>query len=573
MSGLDDLIMRSNVARDVLNTSQSFGSVQKMIPEYVTNATDNPDDDRPSVRVEIARRQLPGGRHRIVVKDNARGMSAEDLHLFFTMHAENSARRRGQRARGRFGTGKSAAFGVGATALQLRTRRNGRLTEVRLERSELEAAAREDRPPQPTVLVADEPTDEDNGTDVVIDGVNKPVHPGRIAAELRRTLGRHLDRHEIVLFGERLFTEEPPVTLERRFTSNEIPEIEAVVGDVECVVKASLGSIGDETMRGVLITSGEFPVGQVMATGEYLNRLFGSCEVPALDTDTSSPGPFSDARDLRLNEDNRVAGPLVAWIRECLQEVGDELRRDERERRRRARDEQLDRAATRMEDVLNEHYRGEFRRSRSAHGDIGGGSEATDLGEAGVPADGDGTHVIPDPHGRAGFTPEEGSQGGGPAADVLPEDIPSPSIPDAAPDAGRPVERDPLGQGRGHPVSPEQSLRRRRRRRGGFAIDFEELGEEAPRSQYREESLTIVLNLDHPEFKAAHAGGDNPMFRMLAFEVAAQEYAFAVAYQLIDEDDSMDAFDILQEVRRFMTELTRSVASIVEDLVGLAETA
>lgn len=571
MSGLDDLVMQSNVARDVLNTALQFGSVQKMLPEYVTNATDNPNDDHPVVRVEIIKRSQPQGRHRIIVRDNARGMDTEGLRLFFTMHAENRARRRGQRARGRFGTGKAAAFGVGAAALQLTTCRNGLRSEVRLERTELEAAAREERLPQPTVLVADEPTDEPNGTEVVIDGVDKPVNVDRIASELRRTLGRHLDRHEIVLFGERVLSQEPQVQMSREFRSVDLLDIAAVVGDITCTVKVASSTISDETMRGILVTSGEFPVGQVVAVGEHGSRLFGTCEVPSLDTDTSTPGPFSDARDLRLNEDNRVAGPLVAWVRECMQEVSDDLRREERDRRRRARDEQLHRAATRMEDVLNEHYRGEFRRSRANHGDLGPG-QGTTRPVAGISTpDPDGSHVVPDPIGRAGYSPT--------AADTTTPTTPTPTptpLPDddesPTPRTGQAHERDPLGEGRGNAVSPEASLRRQRRRRGGFAIEFEELGAEAPRSEYRDETLTIVLNLDHPEFKAAHAGGDNPMFRMLAFEVAAQEYAFAVAYQLIEEDESLDAFDILQEVRRFMNELTRNVASIVEDLVGLTAT-
>lgn len=568
MPGLDDLVMRSNVARDVLDTAQNFGSVHKMLPEYVTNATDNPDDGQSVVRVEITNHRQPGGKQRIVVRDNARGMSAEDLHQFFTMHAENRARRRGQRARGRFGTGKSAAFGVGAEALQLTTCRNGRWSEVRLDRNELETAARENRPPQPTVSVADESTEDPNGTEVLIDGITKPILAERIAAELRRSLGRHLDRHEIILFGERVLTQEPQTLLVRDFCSVDIPDIAAIVGDVTCTVKVAVGTIADDTMRGVLVTSGEYPVGQVTASGEYATRLFGACEVAALDADASSPGPFSDARDLRLNEENRIAGPLVAWIRECLQEVSDGLRRQERERRRRARDEQLDRAATRMEELLNKHYRGEFRRSRADHGDLGPGDGASRPSAGGTISDENGSHVLPDTDGRSGYAPVPSPNGGtaSPTPDPGSDD-------EVTPRRGQLRERDPFGEGRGNPVSPEQSLRRRRRRRGGFAIDFEELGEEAPRSQYREETLTIVLNLDHPEFKAAHAGGDNPMFRMLAFEVAAQEYAFAVAYQLIDEDESLDAFDILQEVRRFMTELTRNVAAIVEDLIGLTVTA
>lgn len=567
MPGLDGLAMGSNIARDVLNTAQHFGSVPKMLVEYVTNATDNPDEDQSGVRVEVTHRSQPGGKHRITVRDNARGMSAEDLRLFFKMHAENRARRSGQRARGRFGTGKAAAFGVGASALQLATCRAGRRSEVRLERRELETAARADRPPEPAVLTADELTSDANGTEVIIDGITKRVNKERIAAELRRSLGRNLDRHEIILFGERLTTQEPPMQLCREFRSIDDPEIAAVIGEVTCIIKVAAGSIADETMRGVLITSCDYPVGQVTANGEYASRLFGTCEASALDSDTSVPSPFTDARDLRLNEENRIAGPLVVWVRQCLQDTADQLRRDERERRRRARDEQLDRAATRMEEVLNAHYRGEFRRSQASHGDLGPGQgAATPAAEAMRPHP-NGSHVVPNPNGRSGYTPAS--------------DDNTTTTPTIEPNGGnprpwglrRPRERDPFGEGRGDGVSPEESMRRRRRRRGGFAIDFEELGEEAPRSQYREETLTIVLNLDHPELKAAYATGDNPVFRMLAFEVAAQEYAFAVAYQLIREDDSLDASDILQEVRRYMTDLTRNVAAIVLDLVELMPTA
>lgn len=332
-------------------------------------------------------------------------------------------------------------------------------------------------------------------------------------------------------------------------------------------MNVATSTISDETMRGVLVTTAEYPVGQVLAFGEHVSRLFGTCEVPALDADKSTPGPFSDARDLRLNEDNRIAGPLVAWIRECMQEVSDDLRREERDRRRRVRDEQLHRAATRMEDVLNQHYRGEFRRSRQNHGDLGHPDGTTRSLPGTSTPNPDGSHVLPDVDGRAGYSPA--ATDATPLPDTTTPRAPTTDEDPAPPRTAQARERDPLGERRRNPVSPEASLRRQRRRSGGFAIEFEELGDEAPRSEYRDETLTIVLNLDHPEFKAAHAGGDNPMFRMLAFEVAAQEYAFAVAYQLIEEDESLDAFDILQEVRRFMSELTRNVASIVEDLVGL----
>ena len=61
------------------------------------------------------------------------------------------------------------------------------------------------------------------------------------------------------------------------------------------------------------------------------------------------------------------------------------------------------------------------------------------------------------------------------------------------------------------------------------------------------------------------------MFQMLAFEVAAQEYAYAVAYQRLEEED-LDASDILNEVRNYMNDLTRNMAEVVRDLAELAAT-
>src|SRR5205807_7110992 len=97
----------------------------------------------------------------------------------------------------------------------------------------------------------------------------------------------------------------------------------------------------------------------------------GDCEVPALEDDESTPSPYNDTRDLSLNEDNRTAGPLLEWLRACLVTVVAELAAEERELRRRAQDAALRKAATRMEAVLNRHFQGEFRKSRTRQGDVG----------------------------------------------------------------------------------------------------------------------------------------------------------------------------------------------------------
>lgn len=106
-----------------------------------------------------------------------------------------------------------------------------------------------------------------------------------------------------------------------------------------------------------------------------------------------------------------------------------------------------------------------------------------------------------------------------------------------------------------------------RRRSGGFSIEWDNAGRDAPRSNYIESELTILINLDHPEIAAAYSAGDNsPLFRMLVFEAAAQEYCYATAYQQLEEDPSMDGSDTVQYVRTTIDLLTRDVADVVADL-------
>jgi hypothetical protein len=138
--------------------------------------------------------------------------------------------------------------------------------------------------------------------------------------------------------------------------------------------------------------------------------------------------------------------------------------------------------------------------------------------------------------------------------------------PPAPPGEGRPREHDPFGEGRGDSVAPPEE-RPRRRRAGGFSIEWDNAGPDAPRSNYIESELIILINLDHPEIAAAYSAGDtSPLFRMLVFEAAAQEYSYATAYQQLDDDPSMDGSDALQYVRQTIDLLTREVAEVISDL-------
>lgn len=96
----------SHVSRDFLQNSAYFNTVPKVIWEYVSNSVDNPKPNKPvNVEVKISK-------ERLVVSDDGCGMSREGLRNFFQMHAENIQRLRGKSVRGRYGTGKCAAFGI-----------------------------------------------------------------------------------------------------------------------------------------------------------------------------------------------------------------------------------------------------------------------------------------------------------------------------------------------------------------------------------------------------------------------------------------------------------------------------
>ena len=121
MNAQPQLKVTSHVGRDLLASASSFKSEAAVVWEYVVNSLQYVDPGvSPRVQVTIA-----PGRKGITISDNGRGMSPNDLAHFFRMHGENLERLAGRTGRGKFGTGKSAAFGI-ANVLRVDTVRNGK---------------------------------------------------------------------------------------------------------------------------------------------------------------------------------------------------------------------------------------------------------------------------------------------------------------------------------------------------------------------------------------------------------------------------------------------------------------
>lgn len=162
----DGIFVRSHVARDLLQSAGLFKTDKLVVWEYVSNSLQyvgpgtNP----------VAKVTLDTRKKRIRVADNGRGMDWLGLQNFFVMHGENVDRKAGRPGRGRFGTGKSAAFGI-ADVLRIVTIRGGLRSKVELSRADISSMTSEDPIPV-RVLEKEAKTVEPNGTIVEIDGIH-----------------------------------------------------------------------------------------------------------------------------------------------------------------------------------------------------------------------------------------------------------------------------------------------------------------------------------------------------------------------------------------------------------------
>src|SRR5438552_11831153 len=208
----DQIYVKSHVARDLLHSAGLFKTDKLVVWEYVSNGLQyvNPGTN-PVVRV-----QLDSKNKKIVVTDNGRGMDWAGLRNFFVMHGENIDRKEGRPGRGRFGTGKSAAFGI-ASSLRITTVRNKKRSTVELSRSDIEKMTSED--PIPVRKIEKEiATSQPNGTIVEIEGVHlRSLDQAGIIQYMERHLARWPKNATVFVNNHECEFQDPPIKEEKRF--------------------------------------------------------------------------------------------------------------------------------------------------------------------------------------------------------------------------------------------------------------------------------------------------------------------------------------------------------------------
>jgi hypothetical protein len=557
----EDISVVSHVGRDVLQSAQLFAAPETAVWEYVVNGlqyTDGP----PLVEVRILT-----AKRAITIRDHGTGMNREDLQHFFTMHGENRERRAGRGGRGKFGTGKSAAFGIG-DELVVDTVRHGLRNVVRVTRRALEQSDGQAVPVED--LVINESTSDESGTLVTIGGLSPQV---RVRST---TLVRFFERHlaawrtvsaRVLVDDVEIEVHEPRASFERTFTP--IGNIAEVLGDLPLTVKASPIPV-EEHERGVAVTAGVGNLVAIVTAGveskQFGTYLFGTVDCPALDQPLGTVAAYASNRDLTLNLNHPVAAALVAFIGSSLESVRTELVAEERARRREAENKRLDGVAQEIADVLNadlaeqldriERLGSNVRRQSPLQAPAGGDESDPDdpsfvlepLGDLLGRQDGDLDVDPPHPTGE-----DVGGGGGGEGGTTH-----SPEAAVQEEDGATPIATTPSSGAR--------------RRRGGVEVRFDYLGKDEHRARIDMGSGVLFINLDHPTVaaaKEADGGTESITFRRLAYETAFTEYAMYLARLEAARNPAIEAGDILFEIREGINRVALAAIGLYRDPSGL----
>jgi hypothetical protein len=551
MTAQTQLKVTSHVGRDLLASAASFKNEAAVVWEYVVNSLQYVDAGVPP-RVQVT---IAAGRKGIAISDNGRGMSASDLELFFRMHGENLDRLAGRAGRGKFGTGKSAAFGI-ANTLHVDTVRNGKRNIVSLTRKMIEGSGGDDIPVN--WEVRDKAVDEPNGTVVSILDVNLDrVKQASIIEYVERHLQAFRTSAPAVAIDNHVCSYREPETAET-FTFEPSPSQRQPLGDVTLTVKVARAPL-PQVEQGITVTAGTGNLVAIERAGieskEFGNYLFGDIDVPALENHPSPIQPYDPTRSLQLNPQHPVVAVLLGFVGAKLEEVRATLVRKSKDARKTEQARRLAQEADKIAEILNEDFRKvserlhEIRAASSRKGAALAqfGAQPSDA------AQDDWVQGIQTPGLIAKPTPRK--------PDGPPEPRPPKPNP-VAPQVQASGTPDPAGDNTVDPIGGIEG--KRRRPQGGFRVEYRNLGKAEERSVYDPTVLTILINLDHPLVAAALGDGnvEDKTFRRLSYEIAFSEYAMGLGYEVSQQDPNIPADDLLYEVRSTLNRISTAAVAL-----------
>lgn len=542
----DSLKVTSHVGRDLLQSAQLFRHEHAVVWEYVSNGLQYKD---PATKATVVVSIDPKAR-KIQIRDNGRGMDLKDLQRYFQMHGENLDRKQGRPGRGLFGTGKSAAFGIG-NALTLTTVKDGKRSKVRLTRQDIEARPDGDDIPV-KAMEKDVPDKAPNGTLVEVEEIFlKNIDISSVIRHVERHIA-HWPNASVLVNNHECEFSEPDVAREIN-VSTKGTEFEKSLGDTQLVIKIAKSPLEDE-IRGIAILSNGVWHETTLAGCDrkpFSEYLFGAFDVPALGTVSSNVAPFDMSRSMKLNPQNEVVADIIRFVGVNLEIVRNELEREDRERRKGEEQKKLRRQGSKIAELINSHFKDWSAKLKSTMAKAGVGKDllaARDrklIDEESVVFGDELPAVIVDIE-----------RGIAPILPPGPDPIPRPLLP-----------RVELNDTSADKLASKGAAIDKTKRAGGFDVVFEKIGEHEKRAKFDKETRRIIVNLEHPRIvmETKYAGNqslvEDSTFLRMAYEIAFTEYAIVLAQELSTIGFFMDPQDALVELRQTIDDLSKAFAT------------
>jgi len=545
MKAYAPLQVTSHVARDLLQSAAVFKHEWLVVWEYVSNGLQYIEPaTKPEVKILVDSR-----RKKITISDNGRGMSWEDLRNFFVMHGENIDRKSGRPGRGYFGTGKSAAFGI-AGVLRVSTVRDGRRSAVELRRTSIESMQSGEPIPVET-LEREKSVGGPNGTTIEIEEIYlRSIDQAQIVKYIERHIARW-PHASVSVNGRRCEYTEPPIAKEYKFLPEQEPFLSALAG-AELIIKVSKTPL-DEDQQGIAIISSGVLYETTLAGSErkeMSQHIFGELNVPTLAADKSRIAAFDLSRSMQLNRSNELVQRILAFIGLHVERVRRELVEEDKRRRATQEAERLAREADEIARIINADFDA-FRRRLAKTRSLEVGSK--DSLAAVAPGGGDTPVLARGEEVPARIIDETGEigRGDGRNGDGIEPPTEAQRVEDDESQTEPPQGR--VAQGRVKPTP-----------KGGFRVEFRNMGESEARAKYDRDTRTIYINLDHPQVREAGKvlGLENMGFKRLAYEVAFSEYSIALASEMAQAGEFIDFFEPITEVRATLNRVARAASHL-----------
>ncbi len=552
---MNSIVVTSHIGRDLLQSANIFKTGEVAVWEYVVNGIEYITPGTiPNITVDINNKKKS-----IVITDNGRGMDEAGLSNFFTMHGENIDRKSGKLGRGKFGTGKSAAFGIG-NKLVVSSTHDGLTNTISLHRDDIEKSDGGEIPVN--ILESNVPSDDTrSGTTIRIEEIFLPkIDAAKIIKKIEKYLQSFRQLNPQILVGDHVCSYKEPNFNEQIIFKPE-GKIADVIGNVELVVKVSQSPLAQDE-RGILITCGE---GNLIALedagvcskdmGEY---LFGEIDVPNIEDNDFGSEVYDSSRDMKLRPEHPVSIALTMFIGSSLEEVRKELVNQKRENLKTEESKKLKEQADKIADLLNKDFKElndkllEIRSSTSNIGKLLADSESltNDSGEDGwVGGLEDRGFLDGDSNPDLEFLP---------GTDNVSDKIKKPKLPVSG-------YRDDAGNAALDSVS-EKKNKRARQPKGGFSVEYTHMGADQDRATYTLDKGVFTVNLDHPVVSSAskNLGISDIGFQRLSHEIIFTEYALALANMAAVDDPDIPADDVIFDARDTLNRISVKSALLYE---------